>query len=256
MMRRSKLSAIIKSKSGVSLIIVLCFMIIPLLVSVSVLTAAGASSGAGTAQKVYNQLNLYSDAIQKSILYSIQKQKYADDTNKNPYYLLSGKELTLGGQILRMLYTHADTTGGTLKLYVPNDSSTQVGLGITMTDIANNPLPEGTVLNNAKVFLAFKRLPVKDDVILAKPAILENDPSNLDASGNQIQVPRPAIPKHATINALMNVVVEVTINNKTMTSISEYELMSGYVEESDTAVIQIKNSGDWRLLKYEKTTTD
>ena len=62
----------IHNKSGASLVFVLAVMLLLMQVGVSALLAASAGAGAGINERVGNQMNMYADSVQKSVMYSLQ----------------------------------------------------------------------------------------------------------------------------------------------------------------------------------------
>lgn len=99
-----KLKRVIKDNSGASILFVLGIALLLLAISTSALVAASASAGAGIAKQTRNQLNLYSDSVQKTIMSSLMASETGIDVED---------ATTLGGQVLKAIYHSASSLAPT-----------------------------------------------------------------------------------------------------------------------------------------------
>ncbi len=72
----------------------------------------------------------------------------------------------------------------------------------------------------------------------------------IEAEGIEIA---PWVPKSATINSTMVVTVKAEYKDKALTTVSNYRLTDGYMEEKSETdkKMTVRNSGNWRLVSHE-----
>lgn len=212
-----KLKRVIKDNSGASIMFVLGIALLLLAISTSALVAASASDGARIAKQTRNQLNLYSDSVQKIIMSSLMSK---DDKGKNVLAITdSDMPKTLNGQILRAIYN--DIYNDVDPLIPATATSYATKLSIDIKDIALTL--DGDDSFTCKVG------------ILGEPYIIYNSPSSL------------------MVNAGFDIKTEVGYRGNTLTSIASYNYSGGLLlKATSTGIVTIDEPGEWRFVSYEK----
>jgi len=219
MRRRDQILKIIQNKSGASILFVLAVMLLLMTIGVSVLTAASTNLGSGMNKKTGNQLNLYADNMQKSIMYSLQTG--SSDEGRDITSSTDGPE-TLGGQIL----------GAAAVAAVPGDPI-EMKFKPTLSD--------GLELSNIAVTV--KVTPT----VMTTPEV-DEQPEVKDAEGNIISPPVAGQPKTTVISGSAVVTVTVTLREKSVITVAVYDFSEGLIKGNF-----IDNAGKWRLISHEKT---
>lgn len=219
------ISAILKSKSGASLVFVLGIAMILLAIGASVLTSATASRGSYIRQEEHNRAMLLSDSVHRNILHSLQ------DPNAPGL---------LARQIAEIVRDH---------YYENGDDGLVIELSINVTD-------------DVIIKLSFPVIMVYDveDARPFEPGI----PANEEEGILELD-PIPREPSFARIRATMDVTVEVESNRAIKTQATyEFrggELLDNW-PYNDTAnpTTQVEleslkmiftSYGKWELISYE-----
>lgn len=220
------ISAILKSKSGASLVFVLGIAMILLAIGASVLTSATASRGSYIRQEEHNRAMLLSDSVHRNILHSLQ------DPNAPGL---------LARQIAEIVRDH---------YYENGDDGLVIELSINVTD-------------DVIIKLSFPVIMVYDveDARPFEPEILVNEEEGILEPQDSI----PREPSFARIRATMDVTVEVESNRAIKTQ-ATYEFRGGELLDNwpynDTAnpTTQVEleslkmiftSYGKWELISYE-----
>jgi hypothetical protein len=98
-----KLIKILGNKSGASMVIVLAVMFLLISIIVSVLAAAGESTGAGLNQYKLNQMNMYAESVQRVIMEVLPDTSVDFDVPQ----VFSPAQSNLGGQLVREILTRS-----------------------------------------------------------------------------------------------------------------------------------------------------
>ena len=239
--KRTGVYMVLKSKSGASLMFVLAVMMLLMAISISVLTAAGASAGIYLKQKEHSQIIVLDESIQKNIMYSLQ-------SNPSDAALLSR-------QLVMAIYEANDPElafGGVAFGLSSKTLGLSLGNGVDITS--------GSVKVDS-ITLAF---PEQNVVLMPPvPAIYEDV---FDVDGNKIDrvVVIGRDPKTASISATMTVTVKISANGKTMTTRTSYEYHGGFLSDDVNGIHSLEEDdstfamsftadgyGEWRLLKHE-----
>lgn len=243
-MRSNKLMQILKDESGASMIFTLCIMLLLMAIGVSALAASSANAGAGINQQTYNQLTMYAESAQKSIMYSLQ-------ISKDPTYGDVGKRVdddtsnispldTLGGQLIRALYINENND------LLP--SVLDVDLEVKLDGDAVPIEVSIDFIDYAVDIIQFEAYDAGFPDIPATPDIDEYVP------------PTYAQPKSASIKAEVVFTIIARQNGKAVTytmtyQLSGVELMMGSYNAfmtTENPVMEIADAGIWRVKAYDK----
>jgi len=218
----TKTKAVLKSKSGASLMFVLGIMLLLLAIAGSIMAAASANIGANVRQDRYNRAVLLTDSVHRSIKHSLEAmpntEAYIDNEFAN----------SLAFQIARAIYENADAPNDTVELNidiagVDMSSVNSITLDITYQDIKfNGPIE----------------------------AVPETNP------------PMQRIPRTATISAQMNVCVVVEVDTASLrdtpqliTTVASYELSGAVLSDTNASgeigEMIFSDFGKWVLKSYE-----
>lgn len=213
-----KLKRVIKDNSGASIMFVLGVALLLLAISTSALVAASASAGAGIAKQTRNQLNLYADSVQKTLMYSLMS-KY--DEGKN---ILATDDMdkpkTLSGQILRAIYHSATSVTTTA-------SFTSFSIPFSIDDIT-------LTLDGDNSFTCTVDIDVEQPFVQIYNGI---------STATSIQY---------LVNARITVQAEVFYRS-TLTSLVTYDYSGGLLEKDTVAnTVLIEEAGEWRFVSHEK----
>jgi len=224
MKKRINLLNIIKNKSGASLAFVLAVMLLLMAVGISALAAAGATAGKN--RQVLNQLNMYADSIQKSVMFSLQTSN--DDIGRSI-------PETLGGQILSTIYEKA--------AYASPDPVESFTLNLT-PELSNGTDLSG-VISSVTINI--------DPLINFTPYTPEQN-EVIDDEGNVIFTYEPRRPSTAAISGKITVTVTAEYQNESIISIVTYKLFDGLFADDGTNPdnMIISNAGIWRFISHEK----
>jgi len=234
-----KLSAILKNKSGASLLFVLGVMLLLMSMGASAMIAASSNVGSNLRQKQYNRAVILNDSIHRNIMHSLQPASAATFEN------------SLASSLIMEIYKEYErvnsTTPGAL---IPDE----IDLVMTLTGATIS------VDNDIKLSFLYK------DVKMAGPVdfIPEVGEFGIDR-----------IPRTASINAQLTVTVSVEVasgmrfrvEDRIITSQATYEL-SGAVLTDDpdkkymktpeddvpdnlTMELDPNGHGTWSLISYE-----
>lgn len=232
---QSKAMKTIKSNSGASLIFVIAVMMMLMIIATSTLVASGANAGAGASKREANQLNMYADSIQKSIMYGLQESD--SDTGKN---IVSATDpvATLGGQILRTLYNKALDAGGTL-------SGLSLDITTTLSDADLSPV------TSVNIRVEPEPSSGSMDLVEITPFKPAQPPSTLEGvplSGS------PRVPQNAAIQGLVTVTVTAAVEDRIVVSVVRYNLQYAYLEDDgvDETNMIIHKAGEWGFVSHEK----
>ena len=233
---KNRILAILRSKSGVSLMFVLGIMLLLLAIGASVMTAASANIGANVRQNQYNRAVLVGNSIHRNIKHSLKIEQGSGDDFEN----------SLAFQIADAIY----------KASLPTGSLTE------KIEIELN-LAVGAAPIDANHSVILEIFPHEVDVRFAGPvgSIGETDP------------PTPRVPRTASVHARMTVTVVVEVEtgivvrdeNRTITTQATYELnalMSDInvvaIDEQDSTVfddndLELVESDEfgWELINLE-----
>jgi len=218
MRRKNQILKNIQNSSGASILYVLAAMLLLMAISASVLTAASTNLGSGMDKKTSNQLYLYADNMQKSVMYSLQMGSNDEDRDiTSP----TGSPETLGGQILGAVAVAADPQ-------VPIEWELK-------------PTLDGSDLSNITVSVKVTPTVVTTPEVAAQSEVK-------DADGNIITPAVEYQPKTTVISGSAVVTVTVTLNEKSVITVAVYDFADGLLKDS-----VIDNAGKWRLISHEKT---
>lgn len=225
---RGKLRRCLHSKSGASLIFVLAIMMLLMAISLSALTAASAGVGIGVGKQSENQRELYSDSIQKTLMYSLQKgESLGIDSND---------ATTLGGQLMDVLYDKANAALGA------GDT-----LGPFQLVLENLKLDNETIADACHLtILVEPRVSIRETYTESYPIF--------DADGNEIGSDTVRYPQEATLAASVTLRADLSLRGKAVISAVQYEYSKGFLQDdlSDATHMLIKNLGEWRFVSYDK----
>jgi len=211
----TKISKILKSKSGISLMLVVGTMMLLLAISASVIAAAYANIGHNTRQLETNRIRLLSESIHRNI-------KFALDNDQ-------GSEASLSYQLIMKLYD-AEMTNT-----IPGDIELQ--LDINNLAITGEYLPPFPLQINS-INLSWNHTDVK--ITPAIPYIPGIDFGGIPGLVNIPEVARR--PQTADINATLTVTVEIEavrhlgVRSRVITTTAVYEYRDGLLtQEASTS---------------------
>jgi len=225
---RSKLQQCLRSESGASLVFVLAIMLLLMAISLSALTAASAAAGTGVGKQSENQLELYSDSVQKTLMYSLQN---GDSLGIN----INGTS-TLGGQLMNVLYDKATAA--------PHPGETQEPFKLVL----ENPQLDGkTIAESCLVTISVEpRVSIRETYTESYPIF--------DAEGNETGSETVRYPQEATLAATVTIRTDLSLRGKAVISAVQYEYSKGFLQDdlSNATNMLIQNLGEWRFVSYDK----
>lgn len=215
-----------KNKAGASMVFVLFAMSILMVMASSAMVATGSAVGLGVNQRNYNQLKVYSESINKSIMYALQKN--GSDAGKDIRNVS-----TLGGQMLRALYNYADN--GEIRSFLPDSMNVSLDyFGLPVT----------------KISIEYETLPTSTNITPSIPA----SPAEYNQLGYLIKLPVERKPKKATIESIVKFIVYIKVDNKEVKVESKYNFFGASLEDngiSDSYMI-VEDVGEWRMMGSAK----
>jgi len=237
---KNKIAAIIKDKSGVSLMFVLGVMMMLLLIGASLIVAASANVGSNIRQNEFNRVMLLSNSIHRNIMYSLQ----ADPENEG----------LLANQLAWIIYNadNEDIDDITLRI----DMDADIPASMSVSTILSFPF------NEVRTFESSDYIPGTEDS------------GYYDEEGNYILIEGlpeiPRIPETAEIKAEMLVTVVIESNamvrdgSRLVTTQAAYEYRGGFLTDDPNGVHQTNPNptglemafapegfGIWSLISYE-----
>ena len=220
----NRVSAILKNKSGASLMFVLGIMLFLLAIAGSVLAAASANIGANARQERHNRAELLTESIHRNIKYSLEMTPLTMDYTDTDF------ENSLAYQIAQVVY---------------NNASAETPIDMIYLDI-DIPKVETDMVDSILLEILFQ------DVRYTGPieAVLETDP------------PTPRVPMMASVNAKMSVKVVVEVESASLreaprfiTTMATYEYRDGILSDTNAmdeiGEMEFRDFGKWVLLSYE-----
>jgi len=250
MQRQNKIIKILQDKTGATMMFVLGIMLLLMAIGVSALVAASANTGFMLNQREYNQILILDDAVHKNIMYSLQY-----DTSSDDY---------LSKQLVMKIYA--------ARAPDPPESTPLVSFPDMSLDISfsNGLEAESNHIQVKSVTLSFpEKLVEMINITDPIPAVFT--PAEYDDEGNLISektLDQPREPKMATVNATVNVTVEISTNGKIITSRAIYKYTGGVLSDDPDGVhaedktdeafpmVLVPDAdgkcGEWRLIKHEK----
>jgi len=239
---KSKIAAILKDKSGVSLMFVLGVMMFLLAIGASLLAAASANIGANVRQNEYNRVIVLGDSIHRSIMHSLQ----ADPEDEN----------SLANRLAWIVYETPDIVSqGSIELELDFDTT------------GNDSVPEYMTVTVSLSFL--NREVLTTDATGYVPEI----PSFVDSDGITVEaVPEvPRMPETAAISAdmLVTVVIEadgrIRDGSRFISTQAVYEYRGGLLTDDPLGVYATNPNpppslplefatdgfGTWSMISYE-----
>lgn len=273
MKKHNRALAIISSKSGASLLFVLAVMMLLMAVGVSVLVSAGSNLSTGINKQLDNRLNIYTDSMQRTILYGL---KLGDDVDK---FITTDTLTTLNGQILGALYKKA-TAPYAGPLNIP-DGEYSTGLIIKYDDPSIKDIADLSAIESVEIkvdavvrvtsykleqaALDSDGIEILDGSGKPDPTPLTDDDENprLDINGDPILIISPYSPERP-ITAVLNGTATVTVTAKLDSGLTEkhvisaatYELLDSFLEQKSgtlgTGDMQIISSGTWNISSFER----
>ncbi|MEG1501169.1 MAG: hypothetical protein RR396_04365 [Clostridiales bacterium] len=213
------MKVILQGKNGMSLVFVLCVILLLMAISTSILVAASTAAGSNASQRTYDQLNIYTDSVIKTLMYSLQQEEI--DIN-NPQYL--------GIKLLRAIYDAK----------AANPDAPQYPQKLNM-DFGINAIQETAISDLDLRFFA-------EDIML-QPEQPAHQEENEDGSINTIE----RIPAQADVNIKMEVKFSTTVKKRSINNLLVFELKGASLEDNGSAAnMLIKEAGEWRLISNEK----
>ena len=251
-----KLSGIFKSRSGVSLLMVIGTMALLFAISASIFAAAYANIGYNARQNEANRIRLISESVHRNIKFALENEP--------------DSVMSLSNQLIMRLFNAADS-----------DTPVPVSdIHLRINIDGDLYLPEDEYINFNGITLSWSHEDVKIiDSISYVPGI--NDPDDPDPALAGTYDPAspfvtvPAVhrkPKTAEINATLTVTVEVEAErlfahlgrrNRVITTIVTYEYTGGFLSEEKSVnpeynpilnldyEMLFENYGTWSLISYD-----
>jgi len=218
----NRISVILRSKSGASLMFVLGIMLFLLAIAGSIMAAASANIGANVRQERYNRAIVLTDSIHRSIKHSLEIIPTTDD------YSVDEPVNSLAYQLAMAIYENADAPVDTVELNI---------------DI---PGVDMSAVNSITLDIIYQ------DIKFTGP--IESVP--------EINPPTLRVPRTATINAQMNVRVIVEVESTSqretprfITTVATYEYKDGVLSDmnanGEIGEMAFSDLGKWELMSYE-----
>ena len=250
MQRKNEISKILKDKTGASLIFVLGIMLLIMAIGVSALVAASANTGFMLRQKEHNQILILDDAIHKNIMYSLQRDTASDGL--------------LSRQLVMAIYDARDPDP-------PVSAPLAIFPDISLTISFDNGLEaESNHIKVKSITLSFPET-LAEMVNITDPIPAVYTPAVYDEEGllvSESVLDKPREPKMATVNATMNVIVEISADGTIITSGAVYKYTGGVLSDDPDGVHFDDDSdaefemilvpdgdgkcGGWEMKKHEK----
>jgi len=237
---KNKITAILKSTSGVSLMFVLGVMMMLLLIGASLLVAASANIGSNIRQNEFNRVMLLSNSIHRNIMYSLQ----ADPENEG----------LLANQLAWIIYEAQDEDIDDITLRINMDADIPDSMSVSI--ILSIPFHEVRVSESSDYFPGIEGIDYYDEE--GNHIVIEPVPET------------PRVPETANIKAemLVTVVIEsdamVREGSRLVTTQAAYEYRGGSLTDDPYGVHQTNPNpidlvmefapdgfGIWSLTSYE-----
>lgn len=261
MQRESKALNILNDNRGISLVFVLGVMMFLMAIGVSVVAAASANVGFMNEQREHGQVILLDESIHKNIMYSLQHEPNNEDL--------------LAAQLLWALFRAKDEGSGsvnsiTLEVTLDNGEDLESG-PISVEPLTFSFTTESVVITDfvPAVYVDVYEDKFDDDGVWTHQEFVD-----------RVFDGKNRIPKSATVNAAMTVIVEINANSKNTTSRATYEFTGGRLSDDppglhykcdvgcvkkegtcyvyypargclDGLEMEITDYGKWRLIKHE-----
>jgi len=229
----NKIKNTLKRRSGASLILVLGVMLFLLAIGISTMAAAFANAGYIMRQNDYNRVRLLHESIHENIMHSLQANTLPSGT---------GNPNSLGFQLAMAIFKVNDPTpqipplapSVVTALQALFNDGAELGILFDGTSIlgVNNHIG-GRLITVQSITLSFPYQIV--NINEAIPGIPDNYPSG-STGDNIITHMRQREPRTATVNASMEVRVEIVSGDRTITSIAVYEYTGGRLTDTPSGV--------------------
>jgi len=236
---KNKIKAILKDKSGVSLMFVLGVMMMLLLIGASLLVAASSNVGTNIRQNEFNRVMLLSNSIHRNIMYSLQ----ADPENDG----------LLANQLAWIIYEAQDEDIDDITLRLDMDADIPASMSVNI--ILSIPFHEVRVFEASDYVPGIEESGYFDGEVWI---VIEATP----------EIPR--IPETAEIKAEMLVTVVIESNamvregSRLVTTQAAYEYRGGFLTDDPYGIHQTNPNptglemafapdgfGIWSLISYE-----
>jgi hypothetical protein len=214
---RNRIFAILKCKSGVSIMLVLGIMLMLLAIAASVMGAASANVGYNIRQNETNRIRLLEQSIQRNIQHSLENGDM-------------GHEL-INGVFLRYAEDPAEP---------PEDIDLLMDIGTDPYDA-----PRGLTYTITLSFLDALTGESTLKINITPPIAGAPEIPSIDGS---VMIPAvPRVPGTATIDAEMTVTVEITAANgvRTVTTVATYEYRGGVMTDRVSAAAASYTGADY-----------